>query len=159
MLDTGPKATEESADKGESNQNARRFKMNRKSGFRSLLWVSLLLGCGALVLAQDPGAQNPPSSDNTKMNQRDRDANEPTADKQQNARSDRDITQQIRQAIVGDKDLSTYARNVKVITRDGQVTLKGPVRSAEEKRAVETKAEEIAGKINVVSELTVKPKD
>jgi len=119
---------------------------------------ALLLGCGTLLLAQD-ATQNPPSSDNTKINQRDRNSNEPTADQQQNTRSDRDITKQIRQAIVDDKNLSAYARNVKVITQNGQVTLKGPVRSAEEKRVIESKAAEIAGEVNVVSELTVKLKD
>ncbi|HEX4782999.1 MAG TPA: BON domain-containing protein [Candidatus Sulfotelmatobacter sp.] len=89
------------------------------------------------------------------MNQHDRN---PNADQQPNERSDRDLTQQIRKAIVGDKNLSTYAHNVKVIAQNGQVTLKGPVRSEEEKRAVEAKAAEVAGEGKVISELTVKPK-
>jgi osmotically-inducible protein OsmY len=92
------------------------------------------------------------------MNQRDRNPNEMTADQQQSNRSDRDLTQQIRKAIVADKTFSTYAHNVKVITQGGQVTLKGPVRSEEEKRAVEAKAAELAGEGKVTSELTVKPK-
>jgi osmotically-inducible protein OsmY len=92
------------------------------------------------------------------MNQRDRNPNEPTADQQQNNRSDRDITQQVRKAIEGDKDLSSYAHNVKVITQNGQVTLKGPVRSEQEKQAVEAKAAAVAGDGKVTSELTVKPK-
>ncbi|MFZ0864064.1 MAG: BON domain-containing protein [Candidatus Sulfotelmatobacter sp.] len=132
--------------------------MKLKSRFRNLLLVgSLLLGCGALVSAQDAG-QNAPASDNTRMNQRDRNPNEPTADQQLNNRSDRDITQQVRKSIDGDKSFSTYAHNVKVITQNGQVTLKGPVRSEEEKRAVEAKAAEVAGEGKVTSELTVKPK-
>ena len=57
-----------------------------------------------------------------------------------------------------DKSLSTYAHNVKVISQNGQVTLKGPVRSDEEKRAVEAKAAEVAGQDKVTSELDVKPK-
>jgi osmotically-inducible protein OsmY len=89
----------------------------------------LLLGFGTTASAQDPAGQNAPASDNTKMNQRDRNPNEPTADQQQNNRSDRDITQQVRKAIEADKNFSTYAHNVKVITQNGQVTLKGPVRS------------------------------
>jgi osmotically-inducible protein OsmY len=92
------------------------------------------------------------------MNQRDRNPNEPTADQQQNNRSDRDITQQVRKALEADKSFSTYAHNVKVITQNGQVTLKGPVRSVDEKRAVEAKAAEVAGEGKVNSELTVKPK-
>jgi hyperosmotically inducible periplasmic protein len=118
----------------------------------------LLLGCGTIALAQEPAGQNAPASDNTKMNQRDRNPNEPTADQQQNNRSDRDITQQVRKAIEADKNFSTYAHNVKVITQNGQVTLKGPVRSEEEKSAVEAKAVAVAGEGKVTSELTVKPK-
>jgi hyperosmotically inducible periplasmic protein len=131
----------------------------RKPGFRSFLSIGLLLlGCGTLALAQDSAAQSAPASDNTKINQRDRNPNEPTADQQQNNRSDRDLTQQVRKAIEADKNFSTYAHNVKVITQNGRVTLKGPVRSEEEKRAVEAKAAEVAGEGKVISELTVKPK-
>jgi hypothetical protein len=134
-------------------------KMERKSRYRCLrLTGVLLLACGTFAIAQDPATQNAPASDNTKMNQRDRNPNEPTADQQQNDRSDRDITQQVRKAIEADKTFSTYAHNVKVITQNGQVTLKGPVRSEEEKRAVEAKAAEVAGEGKVSSELTVKPK-
>lgn len=118
----------------------------------------LLLGCGTIALAQEPAGQDAPATDNTKMNQRDRNPNEPTADQQQNNRSDRDLTQQVRKAIESDKNLSTYAHNVKVITQNGQVTLKGPVRSEEEKSAVESKAAAVAGEGKVTSELTVKPK-
>jgi hyperosmotically inducible periplasmic protein len=133
--------------------------MKRNSSFRGLLFtILLLLGCGTFMPAQDSAEQNAPASDNTKMNQRDRNASEPTADQQQNNRSDRDITQQIRQAIAGDKTFSSYAHNIKVITQNGQVTLKGPVRSDDEKRAVEAKAAAIAGDTKVTSELTVKPK-
>jgi hyperosmotically inducible periplasmic protein len=133
--------------------------MQRISGNRSFLFIGLLLlGCGTLAGAQDSPGQSTPASDNTKMNQRDRNPNEPTADQQQNNRSDRDLTQQVRKAIEADKDLSTYAHNVKVIAQNGQVTLKGPVRSEEEKRAVEAKAAEVAGQGKVTSELTVKPK-
>ena len=60
---------------------------------------------------------------------------------------------------MNDKSLSTYAHNVKVITQNGQVTLKGPVRSDDEKRAIEAKAAEIAGENKVTSELGIKPKD
>ena len=132
--------------------------MKRNMFYRSFVLTGLLLACGTLVFAQDSTEQNAPASDNTKMNQRDRNPNEPTADQQQNNRSDREITQQVRQAIMSDKTFSTYAHNVKVITQNGQVTLKGPVRSDDEKRAVEAKAAAIAGDGKVTSELTVKPK-
>lgn len=58
-----------------------------------------------------------------------------------------------------DKSLSTYAHNVKVITQNGQVTLKGPVRSEDEKKTVEAKATEVAGDNTVTSELDIKPKN
>lgn len=132
--------------------------MNGRSLYRTLLYGSLLvLASSVFVLAQQPTTPAP-DSDNTKMNQRDRNPNEPTADQQQANRSDRDITQQIRKAIIAEKSWSDYAHNVKVITQNGQVTLKGPVRSDDEKRAIEGKASEIAGEGKVTSELTVKPK-
>ena len=62
----------------------------------------------------------------------------------------------VRRAVVADKSLSTYAHNVKIIAQNGKVTLKGPVRSEEEKKAVEAKATEVAGDGNVTSELTIK---
>src|SRR6202011_1155326 len=102
--------------------------------------------------------QASPAPDNTKVNERDRSQNQPTADKQKDNRSDRDITQQIRQSIVKDKSLSTYAHNVKIVTQNGQVTLKGPVRSDEEKRAIEAKAAEVAGESKVNSQLDIKAK-
>ena len=60
---------------------------------------------------------------------------------------------------MNDKSLSTYAHNVKIITQEGQVTLKGPVRSEDEKKAVEQKAADIAGENKVNSELDVKAKN
>jgi len=98
----------------------------------------------------------PPAADNTKTNQRDRAKSEPTADQAKNTVSDRDIMQKIRKSIVDDKSLSTYAHNVKIISQNGKVTLKGPVRSDEEKNAVEQKATEVAGAGNVTNEITIK---
>jgi hyperosmotically inducible protein len=131
--------------------------MKFTSGIRTFLLVSSLLG-GAWVIAQDQSSQGTSvPADNTKINQRDQNANQPTADQQKESRSDRDITQQIRRSIVKDKSLSTYAHNVKVITQNGQVTLKGPVKTDDEKRAIEAKAAEVAGNNKVTSELNVKP--
>jgi osmotically-inducible protein OsmY len=71
--------------------------------------------------------------------------------------TDRDLTKRIRSAIVDDKSLSTYAHNIKILAQDGKVTLKGPVRSEEEKSAIEAKATEIAGTGNVINQLEVAP--
>ncbi len=108
--------------------------------------------CGSLMVAfgQEP--------DNTRTNKRDRNAGEPTADQQKSNATDRDLTKKIRQSIMADKTLSTYAHNVKVISQNGTVTLKGPVRSEEEKKAIMAKATEVAGSATkVVDEITVKP--
>ncbi len=129
--------------------------MNLRRSLRSVALLGGLLLPGMLLTAQQAAGQDAP--DNSSVNQRDRSANQPTADQQKNNRSDRDLTQQIRRAIVKDKSLSTYAHNVKIITQNGQVTLKGPVRSEDEKRAVEAKAAEIAGENKVTSELDIKP--
>lgn len=127
-----------------------------RNAVRNLLCTGLLLGSGAFALAQEPASQ-PTAPDNTKVNERDRSQNEPTADQQKDNRSDRDITQQIRQSIMKDKSLSTYAHNIKIVTKDGQVTLKGPVRSEDEKKAIEAKAAEVARDGKVTSELNIKP--
>ena len=121
------------------------------------LFVCLLTLASSLARAQDSSAgQSAP--DNTKVNERDKDKSEPTADQQKDNRSDRDITQQIRQSVMNDKSLSTYAHNVKIISQNGMVTLKGPVRSDDEKRVVEAKAAAIVGQDKVTSQLEVKPK-
>jgi len=112
--------------------------------------TGLLLAFSGMAFAQAP--------DNTKTNTRDRKTGAVTADQQKENKSDREIAAQIRKSIMDSKDLSTYAHNVKVVSRNGMVTLKGPVRSEEEKKAVEAKAEEVAGSGKVKSMLSVKPK-
>jgi hyperosmotically inducible periplasmic protein len=103
-------------------------------------------------LAQD--TQQPPP-DNTKVN---KDQSKPTADQQKMNPADRSIAQQIRKAIHQDTTLSTYAHNVKIISQDGKVTLRGPVRSEDEKSNIEAKALAVAGQGNVTNELEVAPK-
>src|SRR5262249_38305463 len=116
-----------------------------------LMAGALLVGTASLMPAQD----NPPKPDNTRANQGDRDTKPPSADQQKNNKSDLETSRQIRKALTKDKSLSTYARNVKVISQDGTVTLRGPVKSEQEKQTVEAKAAEVAGAGNVKSELTV----
>ena len=101
----------------------------------------------------------PPAQDNTRINKRDRQKSEATADQQKENAPDRDLAKNIRQALMHDKSLSTYAHNVKVIVEHGVVTLKGPVRSEEEKRSVEVEAAKLAGAENIKNELTIAPKE
>jgi hyperosmotically inducible periplasmic protein len=104
------------------------------------------------------GQDKPVQPDNTKMNKGDASKTAVTADKQKMNAGDRDLTQKIRKEIVADKSLSTYAHNVKVVSQDGKVTLKGPVRSDDEKKAVVAKAVEAAGGTDKVDDqLSVKP--
>lgn len=98
------------------------------------------------------------AADNTKVNKRDRDSSAVTADQQKMNTSDRSLTQQIRKAVTSDKSLSTYAHNVKIVSQNGMVTLKGPVRSDEEKRAIAAKAAQVAGGADkVTDEMSVAP--
>lgn len=72
---------------------------------------------------------------------------------------DREVTRKIRRAIVTDKSLSTYAHNITITTRDGMVTLKGEVRSAEEKSSINGTAKKIVGPDKIKDELTVRTRD
>ena len=124
------------------------------------LWIVSALTIASVIsvspaVAQEGDMQQAPATDNTRLNKRDRDKAQPTADQQKENRSDRDLTKQVRRALVKDKSLSTYAHNVKIISRDGKVTLKGPVRSEDEKQAVEAKAIEVAGQGNVTNDIHV----
>ena len=84
-------------------------------------------------------------SDNTKTNKRDQNPGEVTADQQKMNASDRELTANIRRALMDDKSLSTYAHNIKIISQNGMVTLKGPVQSEDEKKTVLAKATAVVG--------------
>lgn len=122
---------------------------------KKLLQVSLLAGSIGLITPVVIAAGQ--SDRPTKTVDTNRDAREhgPVADNQKENRSDRELTADIRKAVVGDKELSTLAHNVKIITRNGEVTLRGRVKSEDEKRAVVEKAEGIAGKGKVTDSLLI----
>lgn len=128
-----------------------------KSILLFLMWTALLTNSCALIWAQGGGAARQAAPGNSRTNERDRSKSEATADQQGENPSDQAITQQIRRAVLNDKSLSPYAHNVKIVTRDGNVILKGPVRSIREKRIVETKAIAIAGEDRVSSQLQIAP--
>jgi hyperosmotically inducible periplasmic protein len=123
---------------------------------RLLLPLGSLAFCVSLMASPVPRYQDTqqPAPDNTKKN---KDQESPTADQQKMNPSDRAITQKIRKAIHEDKNFSTYAHNIKIITQDGKVTLRGPVRSDDEKSNLEAKAASVAGQENVTNQLEVKP--
>jgi hyperosmotically inducible periplasmic protein len=117
--------------------------------------VAIAVGVAALsfggtpMLTQARCLQQP---DNTGANKQ----QATTADQQKETAEDRELAQKIRKSIVGDKSLSTYGHNVKVIVRNGVVTLKGPVKSEDEKNNIGAKAADVAGADKVQNELTVK---
>jgi osmotically-inducible protein OsmY len=132
---------------------------NLFNGIVRTLVAGAVLTAGAASLPAQDKADNTKAdntkADNTKTNKRDRKAGEPTSDQQKNNKSDRETAKEIRKAIQSDKSLSTYAHNVKVIAQNGSVTLKGPVRSEDEKKTIQDKAASVAGASNVVNEITV----
>src|ERR1700688_1543546 len=118
--------------------------MNIKIAISTLIFGALI----ASGQSTDPGVK----PDNTKLNQRDRDASEATADQQKMNASDQELTRKIRRSVMADKSLSTYAHNVKIIAQDGHVTLKGPVRSEDEKKTILSKATAEAGGTDKVTD-------
>jgi len=132
--------------------------LTMRSRYRAILQkcqTVILAGFSMVIPYSTAFAQAP---DNSKANQQDRDKGSATAEQQAENQADRDLARKIRKSLADDKNLSTYAHNIKVIARGGTVMLKGPVRSEEEKAAIEAKAVEVAGAANVKNEMTVKPK-
>jgi hyperosmotically inducible periplasmic protein len=103
-----------------------------------------------------PAQTAAPAPDNSGTNVRDRNPEAVTADQQSNSKSDLELTRRIRRAIMKDHSLSMTAHNVKIITDNGAVTLRGPVDSELEKNVIEKKAQAIAGADKVDDRLEVK---
>ncbi|MEO8028197.1 MAG: BON domain-containing protein [Bryobacteraceae bacterium] len=117
------------------------------------VFISTVLLCAAALTSL--GQTKP---DNTKVNERDRNAGQATADQQKSNKSDMTLTKNIRKSIMADKALSTYAHNIKIISQNGVVTVKGPVRSEDEKKTVLAKAAEAAGSADkVIDQVSIKP--
>jgi len=131
------------------------------SNIRVLLLVAFAFALSACGSA-DPKAENTPTelavaADNTAKNERDNSGATATPVDQGENKADLDITATIRQAIVDDKSLSANAHNIKVITNTGIVTLRGPVKSDQEKMAIEAKAKQVAGVARVDNQLEIEP--
>jgi len=122
------------------------------------LLLAVLAGGSPLVYAQtsNTGKTATPDADNTRMNKADQKNTQPTAQNQSNEKADRELAAAVRKAIVRDKSLSTNAHNVKVVAKDGTVTLRGPVRSDDEKTKVSQLTRQVEGVSNVDDQLLVK---
>jgi hyperosmotically inducible periplasmic protein len=116
------------------------------SFFAFFCLLAATVGSGYLTAQQAP--------DSTSQN---KDQASPTADNQKMNPADREITQKIRKSIHQDKSLSTYAHNIKIVSQDGKVTLRGPVRSEDEKNNLQAKAVAVAGEGNVTNQLEIAP--
>jgi len=110
---------------------------------------------------EEPASRKEPArydADNTARNARDREAKTLTPLDQSEKASDLEVTQRIRKALVRDKTLSTNAKNVKIITVDGEVTLRGPVKSETERTKIVARAKRIAGAHKVDDQLEIEAK-
>lgn len=119
--------------------------------------VAAWLFVAGALLAGPVRQDQQPAPDNTKTNQGDASKDATTAQQQKMNPADRNTTKEIRGSIMKDKTLSTYAHNIKIITQNGKVTLKGPVRSDDEKANIEAKAVAVAGADNITDQLTIAP--
>ena len=126
--------------------------------FASLLMLYSSQGQQATPTPSNPAASDSAEADNTKRNSSEQNKSTDTAENQSNSKDDLALTQKIRQAVMKEGSLSMNAKNVKIIAKDGRISLKGPVDSQQEKDIIGTKAGEIAGKDKVDNQLEVKEK-
>jgi osmotically-inducible protein OsmY len=123
--------------------------------------TAALASWSTTTLAADPstkGEAKESAPDNTGRNVRDRDDRTVTSGDQSESKADLETTQKIRQAVMADDSLSTTAHNVKIITTaDGAVTLRGPVKSDDERKKIGAMAEQVAGAGKVRNHLEVAP--
>ena len=120
----------------------------------SMKQITLSLLC-AFVFTLSALAQDTPA-DNTSKNQRDRSGETRTSGDQSNSNEDIQLTATIRRAVVKDHSLSATAKNVKIITADGVVTLRGPVQNEAEKTKIAELAQSAAGNAKIDNQLEVK---
>jgi hyperosmotically inducible protein len=117
----------------------------------------LLFGCSKNDVSRNdqPSETATVAADNSGLNVRDRDDATKTSGDQSESEADRTITQNVRQAVTADDSVSTNGKNVKIITNDGTVTLRGPVKSEQEKTNIGAKAQQIAGVKSVDNQLEI----
>jgi hyperosmotically inducible protein len=120
---------------------------------RTILTLACLSALSLAALAAEEQKEKP---DNTATNERDRSGETKTSGDQSNSSADLQITQAIRQALMKDNELSMTAKNIKIITANGQVTLRGPVKTAQEKAKIGQIARSAASGVQIDDQLDVK---
>ena len=116
----------------------------------------LALACFSAVSLAAIAADDKTKPDNAATNERDRSGETKTSGDQSNSSADLKITQAIRRALMKDSELSTTAKNIQIITDNGQVTLRGPVKNGQEKAKIDQLARSAAGGAKIVDQLDVK---
>jgi hyperosmotically inducible periplasmic protein len=131
-----------------------------------LMGLTLALSSATALATDNVNPNSPPAAkgvatkdaDNTDLNARDKNGDTLTPQKQANSAPDVDVLAAVRRAIVDDENLSTSAHNVKIVVEKGVVTLRGPVKSANEKVRVEELAHKVAGVVKVDNRLDIDTK-
>jgi len=119
------------------------------------LAASLVFATANCGFAQDKKRDSTSDAENTGINQRDRSGDTKTSGDQSNTTQDIKVAAAIRRALVADNSLSTTASNIKIITANGTVTLRGPVKTPDEKRKVAQIAHQQAGSMKIDNQLEV----
>ena len=119
---------------------------------------SLMLTAGTVQAGQNDAIYMAASSalENTEVNVRDKDNTTLTPEDQKETESDIKITADIRKAIIKNKSLSVDAQNLKIITRNGVVTLRGPVETKKESKKLKKIAKHTPGVLKVDNQLEIK---
>ena len=118
---------------------------------KTALWLlPFVLACAC------SDSQKTQAADNTARNARDKSGQTVTPADQSESEADRAVTQKVRKAVMDDAALSTNAKNIKVVTRNGKVTLRGVVTSAEEKASIVAKVGAVPGVLECDDQLEVK---
>ena len=128
-----------------------------RAGALGLILAFLIVGCSKNDVPKNEQPSPPATiaADNSGRNERDRNDATKTAGDQAENEADRTISQNIRQAIGADDSVSTNGKNAKIITVDGTVTLRGPVKSEKEKTNIGAKAQQVAGVKTVDNQLEI----
>lgn len=123
----------------------------------SSLLISLIFAQN--IFAADSAATRAVEPDNSGINKRDDSVVQMTAQDQSNSPAAIAITRKIRAEINKNNDLSTYAKNIKIITKGNVVFLKGPVRSTDEINMINKTAAKIAGDYKIQNDLEIAKND
>ena len=123
---------------------------------KRLIWTLAIFSALAGGWSYAAETNSSAAPDNSEINKRDQDPSAVTPGNQSSDPADVETTRKIRKELTGDDSLSTLAKNIKIITQQGKVTLRGPVNSPDEKAKIAKKAEQVVGAGKVDNELEVK---